>query len=148
MQDMGITDANNMGAAMAPAACDTIAKYLKQTKTTPEDYDMILTGDLGIVGTELLLDLLKKQENIDISSVHNDCGLMIYNLDDRDVNSGGSGCGCSGAVVCSKILRRMEAGELKKVLFIGTGALLSAVSALQSETIPSIAHLVCLESER
>ncbi len=147
IQDMGITDANNMGAAMAPAACDTIARYLKDTKTKPEDYDMILTGDLGIVGTELLIDLLKQQENIDISKVHEDCGLMIYNLDDRDVNSGGSGCGCSGAVVCSNILRRMEAGELKKILFIGTGALLSSVSTLQSEPIPSIAHLVCLEGE-
>ena len=146
IQDMGITDANNMGAAMAPAACDTISKYLKGTKTKPSDYDMILTGDLGVVGTELLLELLEKQESIDISGVHNDCGLMIYDLIEQDVNSGGSGCGCSGAVVCSNILRRMEEGELKKILFIGTGALLSAVSPLQSEPVPGIAHLVCLEA--
>ena len=142
--DLGIKDANNMGAAMAPAACATISDFLSDTGTAPQDYDLILTGDLGAVGTQLLKELLEKQENIDISSVHADCGLMLYQLDEQDVNSGGSGCGCSAAVLCSNILRRMREGELRKVLFVGTGALLSAVSPLQGETIPSIAHAVLL----
>lgn len=130
---------------LSPAACRTIADFLRDTQTKPEDYDMILTGDLGAVGSKLLLELLETQENIDISAVHNDCGLMIFDLEKQtDVCSGGSGCGCSGAVVCSDILSRLEKGELKKVFFVGTGALLSGVSALQSESIPGIAHGVLL----
>ena len=144
IRDYGITDSTNMGAAMAPAACSTIISFLRDTGTGPEDYDMILTGDLGAIGSELLLELMKKQENTDISSVHADCGLMLYDLDRQDVNSGASGCGCSACVVCSHILRRINAGELKKVLFVGTGALLSAVSTLQGESIPAIAHGVLL----
>ncbi len=145
IQDYGIKDANNMGAAMAPAACRTIADFLNDTNTVPEDYDMILTGDLGSVGTELLCELMIKQENIDISSVHNDCGLLLYDIEkQKDVAAGGSGCGCSGAVLCSDILNRIESGELKKVLFVGTGALMSSVSSLQNESIPSIAHGVLL----
>lgn len=145
IQDYGIKDANNMGAAMAPAACRTIADFLRDTNTAPDDYDLILTGDLGSVGTQLLCELMVKQENIDISSVHNDCGLMLYDtVNQKEVGAGGSGCGCSGAVVCSNILRRIECGELKRVLFVGTGALMSSVSALQSESIPSVAHGVLL----
>lgn len=145
IQDFGIKDPNNMGAAMAPAACRTIADFLRDTNTKPQDYDMILTGDLGAVGSELLIELLNTRENIDISSVHNDCGMMIYDLEKQtDVCAGGSGCGCSGAVVCSDILSRLESGELKKVFFVGTGALMSGVSALQSESIPGIAHGVLL----
>lgn len=143
IQDYGITDANNMGAAMAPAACRTIADFLTDTATAPEDYDMILTGDLGAVGAELLCQLMKKQEGIDISSVHADCGLMIFNKK-QDVGAGGSGCGCSGAVLCADVLPRIERGELKKVLFVGTGALLSGTSTLQGESIPSIAHAVLI----
>lgn len=144
IQDLGVKDANNMGAAMAPAACRTIADFLRDTDTQPMDYDMILTGDLGAVGSDLLCELMMKQENMDIGAVHSDCGTMIYNLQTQKVNSGGSGCGCSAAVVCSHILRRLEAGELRKVLFVGTGALMSAVSSLQSETIPTVAHGVLL----
>ncbi len=145
IQDYGIKDPNNMGAAMAPAACRTIADFLADTNTAPEDYDLILTGDLGSVGSQLLCELMIKQENIDISSVHNDCGLMIFDLaKQKDVGAGGSGCGCSGAVVCSNILRRIAEGELKRVLFVGTGALMSSVSSLQSETIPCVAHGVLL----
>lgn len=145
IQDYGIKDPNNMGAAMAPAACRTIADFLTDTNTKPEDYDLILTGDLGSVGSQLLCELMIKQENIDISAVHNDCGLMIFDtVKQKDVGAGGSGCGCSGAVVCSDILGRLESGELKKVFFIGTGALMSSVSSLQSESIPSIAHGVLL----
>ena len=144
MQDLGIKDANNMGAAMAPAASSTIAAFLHDTCTAPEDYDMILTGDLGAVGSKLLVELLRKDYQIDIAGVHADCGLMLYDLDAQDVNSGASGCGCSGSVVCSYILSRLKQGELKRVLFVGTGALMSAVSAKQGETIPGFAHGVLL----
>ena len=130
---------------LSPAACRTIADFLSDTNTAPNDYDLILTGDLGSVGSELLCELMIKQENIDISPVHGDCGLMIYDISkQKDVGAGGSGCGCSGAVVCSNILRRIENGELKRVLFVGTGALMSGVSTLQSESIPSVAHGVLL----
>lgn len=145
--DFGVKDANNMGSAMAPAACETILSFLEDTNTRPEDYDMILTGDLGSVGTSLLLDLTKKQGNVDIDRVHADCGTMIYDIEKQAVNSGASGCGCSAAVLCSYILRRLAAGELKRVLFVGTGALMSPVSSMQGETIPAIAHGVLLTSE-
>lgn len=106
---------------------------------------MILTGDLGLVGSELLCELMVKQENVDISSVHEDCGLMIFDVaTQKDTGAGGSGCGCSGAVVCSDILGRVEKGELGRVLFVGTGALMSGVSTLQSESIPAVAHGVLL----
>ena len=124
-----------------PAACRTIADFLSDTNTVPNDYDMILTGDLGLVGSELLCELMIKQENIDISAVHKDCGLMIFDVTtQKDVGAGGSGCGCSGAVVCSDIFRKIEKGELKRVLFVGTGALMSGISALQNESIPAVAH--------
>ncbi len=130
---------------LSPAACCTISDFLRDTNTVPSDYDMILTGDLGAVGSELLCELMIRQENIDISAVHEDCGVMIYDTaTQKDVGAGGSGCGCSGAVVCSNILRRIENGELKKVLFVGTGALMSSVSSLQSESIPAVAHGVLL----
>ena len=142
--DYGIKDANNMGAAMAPAACNTICDFLHDTNTVPSDYDMILTGDLGSVGAELLCELTVKEHNIDISEVHADCGLMLYDRQTQDVHAGGSGCGCSAAVVCSYIMKRLNNGTLKKVLFVGTGALMSAVSSLQGESIPSVAHGVLL----
>lgn len=145
--DLDIKDANNMGAAMAPAAADTIARFLKDTGTCPSDYDLILTGDLGKVGKDLLIELLEKDENIDISPVHDDCGLIIYDLENQDVHAGGSGCGCSAAVLNSHIMKRMLSGELKKVLFVGTGALLSATSSLQGESIPGIAHGVLITTE-
>lgn len=146
IKDLGIKDANNMGAAMAPAAADTIAGFLNDTSTQPEDYDLILTGDLGKVGTDLLLELMIKDYNTDISSVHGDCGLMIYDLEGQDVHSGGSGCGCSGSVVNSYIMRKLKSKELKKVLFVGTGALLSPTSTMQGESIPSIAHGILLSA--
>ena len=146
IQDLGIKDANNMGAAMAPAACATIADFLRDTNTKPTDYDMILTGDLGAVGSKLLIELMQKQEGIDISPVHADCGLMLYSLDEQDVNSGASGCGCSGSVVCSYIMKRLTTGALKRVLFVGTGALMSPTSSRQGESIPGVAHAVLLTS--
>ena len=145
--DMGITDANNMGAAMAPAACETIKTFLQDTGTKPTDYDLILTGDLGQVGKSLLLELLNR-ENIDISGVHNDCGLMIYDLEKQDVHAGGSGCGCSASVLCGYILGEIAKGNLNEVLFIATGALMSPTIVQQGESIPGIAHLVHLSSKK
>lgn len=143
--DLGIKDANNMGAAMAPAAARTIAEFLKDTATQPEDYDLILTGDLGFTGSTLLHQVLKIEYNLNIQSVHNDCGLMIYNLKEQDVNSGGSGCGCSASVLCSHIIKQMKGGKYKKVLFVATGALMSPTSAKQGRPIPGIAHGVLIE---
>ena len=144
--DMGITDANNMGAAMAPAAADTVAAFLTDTGTRPQDYDLIVTGDLGMVGSKLLLKLLSEQ-GIDLKN-HNDCGLMIFDCERQDVHAGGSGCGCSASVLCSYILQEMTLGELKSVLFCATGALMSPTSSMQGESIPAIAHLVHLSSEK
>ena len=144
VRDLGITDSNNMGAAMAPAAAQTIAQFLTDTHTIPKDYDLILTGDLGATGSELLIKLLQEEKRLDISPVHNDCGLMIFDLEAQDMHCGGSGCGCSASVVCSYILDRLKSKELKRVLFVGTGALLSPTSSLQKESIPGIAHGVLL----
>lgn len=143
--DYGVTDENNMGAAMAPSAADTIWGFLNDTGTKPEDYDMILTGDLGLAGSELLIELLKREHGCDISAVHNDCGLLIFDKEEQDVHCGGSGCGCSAAVVCTYIHRLLCESRLKKVLFVGTGALVSTVSPLQNDTVPGISHAVLLE---
>lgn len=142
--DMGVTDINNMGAAMAPAACDTIKSFLIDTKTKPSDYDLILTGDLGRTGSQLLLELLQK-ENIDISRRHNDCGMMIYDIEKQDVHAGGSGCGCCGSVLCGYILENMCKGKLKNILVAATGALMSPTANQQGESTPGIAHLIHLE---
>lgn len=143
--DLGIKDANNMGAAMAPAAARTIADFLHDTQTKPEDYDLILTGDLGLTGSKLLFELLQEDSEIDIETQHKDCGTMIFNLAEQDVNSGGSGCGCSASVVCSYIMKNIKNGTLKKVLFVATGALMSPTSTKQGQSIPGIAHAVLLE---
>lgn len=141
--DLGVTDANNMGAAMAPAAADTLIHFFEDTSTKPTDYDMILTGDLSAVGAALLRDLLSR-EGIDLEDRYQDCGLMMYDRTTQDVHAGGSGCGCSASVLCGPILSRMERGELNDVLFIGTGAMMSTTSSQQGESIPGIAHLVRL----
>lgn len=145
--DMGIKDANNMGAAMAPAACDTIKTHLEDLSLTPGSYDLILTGDLGIVGSEILIDLLR-QENIDISPVYNDCGVMIFSPETQDTHAGGSGCGCSASVLCGHILNGMRSGRWHKVLFAATGALLSPTSTQQGESIPCISCAVALSTDR
>lgn len=147
IKDLGITDANNMGAAMSPAAADTIKTYLNDTKTSPSDYDMIFTGDLGSVGTELLYELLAK-DNIDLSGRHNDCGLLLYDRETQDVHAGGSGCGCSAGVLCSHILPNMRQGKLRNILFVATGALMSPTSVQQGESIPGIAHLVHIKTDK
>ena len=140
--DYGIKDASNMGAAMAPAAARTINDFLTDTKTEPEDYDLILTGDLGATGTVLLHELCFEKYGLDITTVHEDCGNLIFDCNKQDVHSGGSGCACSGVVVCSRILRQLKKNELQRVLFVGTGALLSPEVVLQGKTIPGIAHAV------
>ena len=143
--DFGIKDANNMGAAMAPAAAQTLMDFFSDTESSPQEFDLILTGDLGYVGSELLEEILQK-ENIDIKPVHNDCGMMIYDREKQDVHAGGSGCGCSAAILCSAILQQMEAGQLHRVLFVATGALMSPTSSQQGENIPSVAHLIFLNA--
>lgn len=144
--DLGITDAANMGAAMAPAAAKTIGDFLRDTGTAPQDYDLILTGDLGFVGSELLLELLRR-DGLNLAGVHSDCGCLIFDRESQDVHAGGSGCGCSASVLCSHIFDEMRRGRYKKVLFVATGALLSATSALQGKTIPGIAHAVLIAKE-
>ena len=142
--DFGVTDANNMGAAMAPAACSTISLHLKATNTKPEDYDLIITGDLGALGSRILKHLLKKQ-GINVDSNHVDCGELIYNIDEK-VFQGGSGAGCSASVFASYVYPKLKNKELNRVLFAPTGALLSTVSTQQGESIPGICHAVCVES--
>lgn len=141
IKDMGVTDANNMGAAMATAAYDTISRHLANTKQSADDFDLILTGDLGQVGSDILIELFQK-DNVDISGNHNDCGLMLYDLKKQDVHAGGSGCGCSASVLCGHILPEIAKGNLKNVLFAATGALMSPTIVQQGESIPGISHAV------
>ncbi|WP_101697235.1 stage V sporulation protein AD [Clostridium minihomine] len=145
ISDLGIKDAANMGAAMAPAAAQTIHDFLHDTGTVPNDYDLILTGDLGLIGTELVREILI-QNNLDITDVHNDCGMMLFHREKQDVHAGGSGCGCSASVLCSVILQRLQSRELNNVLFVATGALMSPTSQQQGESVPGIAHLLHLTS--
>ena len=135
------TDVNNMGAAMAPAACDTIYNFLKDSGRQVSDYCKIFTGDLGAVGSKILHEIMN-EKGIDIANIHQDCGTIIYDLATQEVDSGGSGCGCAASVLCASILPEIKAGGLKKVLFVATGALMSVTSSQQGETIPGIAHLV------
>lgn len=144
--DMGISDITNMGSAMAPAAAETIKRYLAATGTSPDDYDRIITGDLGTVGSTLVKELLSRQ-GIDISRQHCDCGSMIFDNEKQDTHCGGSGCGCSASVLCGYFLPQLESGQLRNVLFAATGALMSPMSLQQGETIPSIAHLVHFRKE-
>lgn len=141
--DYGVTDVNNMGAAMAPAAADTIIQHLKDTGSSPEDYDMILTGDLGALGSRIVKDLTW-EKGYDISSNHVDCGEIVYKVIEKEFQ-GGSGAGCSATVLNSYVLSKMNAGLYKRVLFAATGALLSTVSSGQGESIPCISHVVQLE---
>lgn len=139
--DLGVTDANNMGAAMAPAAAYIIRNYLTDTGLSPEDFDVIITGDLGRVGGSLLIQLLAK-DGIDISKQYKDCGTMIFDLKKQDVHAGGSGCGCSASVLCGYFLDKVRSGELENILFCATGALMSTTASQQGESIPSISHAV------
>ncbi len=141
--DYGIADVNNMGAAMAPAAMDTLIAHFRDTNTKPKDYDLILTGDLGKLGSEILMDLMER-EGYKLGVNYSDCGQMMYN-DTQKTFQGGSGAGCSAIVLNSYVFKKMEEGVYKKVLFCATGALLSTLSSQQGDTIPGICHLVQLE---
>lgn len=145
--DYGYKDSMNMGACMAPAACDTIWQNLTDFERNPSYYDAIFTGDLGAVGQRILLDLLA-EKGIDIEKQHQDCGLLIFDGETQDTHAGGSGCGCSAAVLAAWILPRLVSGEWQRVLFVPTGALLSKTSFNEGESIPGIAHAVVLEHLR
>lgn len=145
IEDMGVTDVNNMGAAMAGAAYDTLSRHFTHMASHPNDYDLIITGDLGLVGSELLHDLFKR-DGIDIDKYHKDCGLMLFDRATQDVHAGGSGCGCSASMMCGHFLKRIQSGELDRVLFCATGALMSTTMVQQGESIPGIAHAVELTS--
>ena len=145
--DFGFRDSLNMGACMAPAACDTIARNLQDFHRKPSDYDAIFTGDLGMVGQTILFDLLT-EKGFDISSVHQDCGMLIYDPQTQDTHSGGSGCGCAASVLAGYILPGIIQKKWKRILFVPTGALLSKVSFNEGDPIPGIAHAVVIEQYR
>lgn len=139
--DLGIKDANNMGAAMAPAAADTIVTHFNETGFKPEDYDLIVTGDLGTIGKSIAEELVY-EKGYNLIKVFNDCGVMIFDNALQDTHAGGSGCGCSAAVFCGYIYKELMKKNLTRILFIATGALLSSTSAQQGQSIPAIAHAV------
>lgn len=143
--DLGVTDANHMGAAMAPAAADTIVRYLKATGEQPSAFDAIVTGDLGLIGSELLCDLVMKQ-GYDITPVHRDCGAMMFDHERQDTHAGGSGCGCSASILCGHFLPELQRGSMQRILFAATGALMSTTASQQGESIPGISHLLELTS--
>lgn len=145
--DMGINDITNMGSAMAPAASETILRYLRATGTSPGDYDHIVTGDLGTVGSTLVREL-SMMKGTDISAQHCDCGAMIFDNETQDTHCGGSGCGCSASVLSGHFLPMLEKGEAHDILFVATGALMSPMSLQQGESIPAVAHLVHLSAVR
>lgn len=145
IMDYGIRDSFNMGCAMAPAACDTIATNLKDFGRAVTDYDAIITGDLGSVGREALLSLLEEQK-IDISDRHYDCGLLMYDTEKQDVHAGGSGCGCSATVLSACLLHKIASGEWNRILFVPTGALLNKTSFNEGQNVPGIAHGVVIEA--
>lgn len=142
--DAGITDANNMGAAMAPAAYETLLQHFADTGRAPDYYDLIVTGDLGRVGHEIVRDLFAR-DGIDIGPAYTDCGILIFSNEAQDTHAGGSGCGCSASVLCSQLLGGLEQGRWHKLLFAATGALMSPTTSMQGESIPGICHAVAFE---
>ncbi len=145
--DLGINDLNNMGAAMAPAALDTLVTHFQESGKNFDDYDLVVTGDLGMLGKDILRDLLR-QNGYDDKGKLDDCGCMIYDIEKQDVHCGGSGCGCSASVLCSYLLKEMKKGKWNNIAFMATGALMSTTSSQQGETIPGIAHLVTISREK
>ena len=143
VRDLGIKDANNMGAAMAPAAYDTIRAHFEDMGKGPEDFDLIVTGDLGQLGKELLLEL-SKRDGISLGGKLTDCGTLVFDNTMQDVHSGGSGCGCSAITLCGYLLEKLSTGKLKNILFCGTGALLSPTSTQQGLPIPGVCHAVAI----
>ncbi len=146
--DIGVTDANNMGCAMAPAFCDTLVRHMEAVGSKPRDYDLIVSGDLGHLGKKVASDLLKQEYHINIDAVYEDCGCMIFDNQKQDVHSGGSGCGCSASMLAGFILPEMKKLHLNRVLFIATGALMSPTLSLQGESIPSVAHAIEFNVEK
>lgn len=144
--DKGVTDANNMGAAMACAAVDTIKRFFRDNEYTPDDFDVITTGDLGIEGHAIACEMLAL-EGIDLGTRFTDCGILIYDKDKQDTHCGGSGCGCIGSVLSGHFIKMMEDGLIKNILAIGTGALLNPNSVFQKRHIPSVAHAIHLSTE-
>ena len=145
VKDLGIKDVNHMGAVMAPAAAETIYRHLKDLNRTPEYYDLIVTGDLGRYGKNILIEYMKKQYKIDISKNYNDCGTMIYDIDKQPVFAGGSGPACSALVIYSYIYHQLKNKKIKRVLIVPTGAIFSPTLVFQKESIPAIAHAVSIE---
>lgn len=141
--EKGISDASNMGAAMAPAAADTLLRYFRESSLQPSDFDAIVTGDLGAEGASILCELLLS-EGLDIRNNHRDCGVMIYDSERQDKHAGGSGCGCSASVLASYFIPMLERGEISDILAIGTGAMMSPASIQQGQAIPGVAHLIRL----
>lgn len=144
VQDSGVKDAANMGAAMAPAAQDTLCRFFEETQMSPDDYDLIVTGDLGFEGGDILCSLMRA-EGYEIGSVYNDCGRMIYDRKAQDVHGGGSGCGCSAVVMAADLIPRLQRGELSRILFLATGAMMSPDSLKQGEKVLAVAHLLEIE---
>ena len=147
IQDLGITDANNMGAAMAPAAYHTIRAHFDDLGCAAEDFDLIVTGDLGKLGSELLVELARR-DGLNLGGKYADCGTMIFDSGAQDVHAGGSGCGCSAITLCGELLGKLNAGKYKRILFCGTGALLSPTSTQQGLPIPGVCHAVSILSGR
>lgn len=145
VRDFGIKDASNMGAAMAPAAADTLSRFFSASATAPADYDGIFTGDLGHEGKWILRDLMR-MDGMDMGDTYEDCGCLIYDRDEQDTHSGGSGCGCSATVLASYLLPRLQSGQLRRILLLGTGALMNPDSTKQGRNIPGVAHLVELRA--
>lgn len=145
--DWGIKDANNMGAAMAPAAYKTLKAHFEDFGRSPEDYDLIVTGDLGKLGHQIVADLFEK-DGLPLGQRYQDCGMLIFDLPKQDVHCGGSGCGCSASVLCGYLLDKMRRQELHNILFCGTGALLSPLTTQQGESVPSVCHAVRISTER
>ena len=145
--DKGITDVNNMGAAMAPAALDTLLAFFRDTGYTPDEFDRIITGDLGKLGSAILVDFAQ-QEGLDLRAKHADCGLLLYDTEQQDMHCGASGCGCSAAVLNGYLLTMMVQKHWNRILFAPTGALLSPTSAVQGESIPGICHAICFSNEK
>ena len=145
--DKGITDPNNMGAAMAPAAYDTLAALFRDTGTAPKDYDLIVTGDLGELGHGIVRDFFSR-DGVELGDNFQDCGLLLYDRESQDMHAGASGCGCSASVLNGYLLTQMQRGVWKKIVFAPTGALLSPTSSFQGESIPGICHAVCISAEK
>lgn len=144
--DAGITDTNNMGAAMAPAAYETLRAHFADTGRTPDDYDLIVTGDLGKIGHAVVTRLFA-DDGVELAGKYNDCGLMIYDLEAQDVHAGGSGCGCSASVLAGHLIKLLTGGQIRRLLFAATGALMSPTASMQGQSIPGICHAVAIETQ-